>query len=208
MTAWAPGWQRKDELPFEPARGYHAVLGTYQGGTLLSVKGAPEIVIPRCRRWAGPSGDVKLDRQVQAELHREVDRLARQGLRVLAAAEGPAPEDADLEDEDVAGLTLLGFVVLSDPIRSTAAAALEGLRRAGVDVVMVTGDHPSTAEGIAVELGHPRRSPGADRRRAARSSTTPSSTPSSATCRCSPGSPRSTRSASSPPCSVAVRRSP
>jgi cation-transporting P-type ATPase I len=153
VTAWAPGWVRQDELPFEPARGYHAVVGKCRGAFLLSVKGAPELIIPRCERWAGPSGAVVLDAAARRRLDREVDRLARQGLRVLAAAEGPATDVADLEDEHVGGLTLLGFLVLSDPIRSTAATALAGLRRAGVDVVMVTGDHPSTAEGIAVELG-------------------------------------------------------
>jgi cation-transporting ATPase I len=154
VTAWADGWQRLDELPFEPARGYHAVVGRVSDGARLSVKGAPEVVIPRCRRWAGPTAEVVLDAGVQRRLHHEVDRLACEGLRVLAVAERPTSvrATAGLSDDHVA-LTLLGFLVLSDPIGSTAAKALGGLRRAGVDVVMVTGDHPSTAEGIAVELG-------------------------------------------------------
>ncbi len=155
-TTGAPGWQRSLELPFEPGRGYHAVVGTVGDGLLLSVKGAPEIVIERCRQWSSPTGRVKVDKAVRKRLGAEVDRLARQGLRVLAAAEsrweGP-PDATDLRDEDVKGLTLLGFLVLSDPIRRTAAAAVQGLRRAGVEVAMVTGDHPSTAEGIATQLG-------------------------------------------------------
>jgi cation-transporting ATPase I len=153
-TAWAPSWRREAELPFEPSRGYHAVSGRLEDGmALLSVKGAPEVVTRRCRRWAGPTGDVTLDPARRRQLNNEVERLARQGLRVLAVAERPATPAEDLADEAITGLTLLGFVVLSDPIRPTAASAVSSLRRAGVDVVMVTGDHPSTAEGIAVELG-------------------------------------------------------
>ncbi|HEY2303507.1 MAG TPA: HAD-IC family P-type ATPase [Acidimicrobiales bacterium] len=152
VTAWAPGWRREAELPFEPARGYHAVSGCLDGGAVLSVKGAPEVVIRRCSRWASPTGQVMLDAARKRQLNNEVERLARQGLRVLAVAEQPASPGV-LSDDQIAGLTLLGFVVLSDPVRPTAASALTALRRAGVDVVMVTGDHPSTAEGIAVELG-------------------------------------------------------
>src|SRR5690606_30022900 len=47
----------------------------------------------------------------------------------------------------------LGFVAFADPVRDTAKAAVDALRRAGVDVVMITGDHPSTAAAIAAELG-------------------------------------------------------
>ncbi len=149
----AAGWARSHELPFEPARGYHAVLATTADGPLLSVKGAPEVVIPRCTGWRQDGGIQAIDGAVRRRLDREVDRLARQGLRVLAVAEGATTSTAALADEHVADLTLLGFLVLSDPVRATAAHAVRGLRAAGVEVVMVTGDHPSTAEGIAVELG-------------------------------------------------------
>jgi cation-transporting ATPase I len=149
----ALGWQRQDEIPFEPARGYHAVVGTTAAGKLLSVKGAPEIVVPRCRIWRSPSGDLPVDARVRRRLDREVDRLARRGFRILAVAECPvASTSAELGDEDVTGLTLLGFLLLSDPVRATAAQAVRDLAAAGVSVVMVTGDHPSTAEGIAAEL--------------------------------------------------------
>jgi cation-transporting ATPase I len=158
VTDFAPGWQRLEELPFEPARGYHAAIGSYADGFLLSVKGAPESVLERCRQWASPSGLVDIDDEARDRLTGEVERLARQGLRLLAAAEASIAEDpvADgqpLADEMVDGLVLLGFLVLTDPVRPTAAEAVSGLRRAGVNVAMVTGDHPSTAEGIAVQLG-------------------------------------------------------
>ncbi|MDQ6838065.1 MAG: HAD-IC family P-type ATPase [Actinomycetota bacterium] len=149
----APGWRRERELPFEPARGYHSVVGTTAEGHLLSVKGAPETVLPRCARWRSQRGQVTVDVKVRRRLDGEVERLARQGLRILAVAEAcVAPADS-LGDEDITDLTLLGFLILSDPVRATAARAVRDLNLAGVSVLMVTGDHPSTAQGIAAELG-------------------------------------------------------
>jgi len=157
----APGWSRVAEVPFDPVRGYHAVLGSVEDGGLLCVKGAPETILPRCRAWRAPTGEVALRVGARRSLERCVEGFARRGLRVLAVAEadrseppGSAPEAGGaLDDEDVTGLTLVGFLVLADPVRATAAGAVADLRRAGVEVVMVTGDHPSTAEGIAAELG-------------------------------------------------------
>jgi cation-transporting ATPase I len=149
----APSWRRDAEIPFEPARAFHAVVGTTSGGRLLSVKGAPETVVPRCRAWRSPSGEVTIDSRARRGLDREVDRLARRGFRILAVAETFTEANGELCDDDVANLTLLGFLMLSDPVRATAAAAVQDLGAAGVGVVMVTGDHPSTAEGIAAELG-------------------------------------------------------
>ncbi|MCU1353486.1 MAG: ctpI, partial [Acidimicrobiales bacterium] len=148
----ATGWRRLDELAFEPARGYHAVLGSDREVFVLSVKGAPEVVVPRCATWHDGSTVGALDDAVRAQLAEHVDRLARQGYRVLAAAERTADGRQDLDDERVDGLDLLGFVALADPVRPAAADAVTRLGDAGVRTVMVTGDHPSTAEGIAHEL--------------------------------------------------------
>ncbi|GAA3790344.1 cation-translocating P-type ATPase [Amycolatopsis tucumanensis] len=125
------------ELPFEPSRGYHATLTATPDGPLLSVKGAPEAVLARC------DPPVSLD---------AVDRLAHQGFRVLAVAERRAGGLDDLDDDRVRGLTFRGLLALADPVRPTAAQAVADLRRAGVRVAMITGDHPSTAAAIAAEL--------------------------------------------------------
>ena len=85
--------------------------------------------------------------------------LATRGYRVLVAAERAASGRRDLSDSRVARLELVGLLVLADPIRASAAGALRDLQRAGVDVVMLTGDHPSTAQAIAAELGLHNGSP-------------------------------------------------
>ena len=141
-------WQTIHELPFEPARGYHAVLGAYGTGHRIAVKGAPEIVLPRCDRWRGYG---PLDDAGHRQIEQAVDEAARHGLRVLAVAERTTRAE-HVTDARVARLELLGFVALADSVRETATAAIDGLRRAGVDVVMLTGDHPTTAQAIAAEL--------------------------------------------------------
>ncbi|MGH3793997.1 MAG: HAD-IC family P-type ATPase [Pseudonocardiaceae bacterium] len=148
----ASGWSRVDELHFEPSRGYHAVLGQCRVGQRLSVKGAPEVVLERCTRWARADGECVFDAAARRVVDDEADRLARKGYRLLAVAEREASDRRDLDDERVGQLCLLGLVALADPIRPTAAQAVRQLQGAGVIVVMVTGDHPSTAEAIAAEL--------------------------------------------------------
>ncbi|WP_327108411.1 cation-translocating P-type ATPase [Nonomuraea glycinis] len=146
-------WQRVDELPFEPARGYHAVLGRSESGQLLSVKGAPEIVLSRSTGMVVDGRHVPLDDRVRRELEQGMERLARQGYRVLAVAERPASSRADLDESRIENLRFLGFLGMADPVRPTAKRSVEQLVRAGVRVVMLTGDHPSTAAAIAAEIG-------------------------------------------------------
>ncbi|MEW1836797.1 cation-transporting P-type ATPase [Nonomuraea angiospora] len=146
-------WHRVDELPFEPARGYHAVLGRSEAGQLLSVKGAPEIVLTSSTTIAVDGERVPLDDRMRRQLEEEVDRLALRGYRVLAVAERPASSRADLDESRIESLCFLGFLGLADPVRPTAKSSVEDLARAGVRVAMLTGDHPSTAEAIAAEIG-------------------------------------------------------
>lgn len=159
-SASAPGpadergqWHSVAELPFEPARSYHAVLGSYGGAFRLSVKGAPEVVLPRCSAWLREGAMVAIDEQVRRHLVEKSLVLARRGLRVLAVAERMLHGNGSLTDERVTDLALRGFVALSDRVRPTARGAIDTLKRAGARVVMMTGDHPSTAERIAAELG-------------------------------------------------------
>ncbi|MEU8378940.1 HAD-IC family P-type ATPase [Streptosporangium sp. NPDC048865] len=145
-------WERVDELPFEPGRGYHAVLGRGDSGPLLSVKGAPEVMISRCTSILRDGKVVPLSDHLVAEIDKELDQLARQGYRVLAVAERPASDRRDLDESRIQDLCFLGFLGLADPVRPTAAESVGRLTRAGVRIVMITGDHPSTAEAIGAEL--------------------------------------------------------
>ena len=151
-------WRRAGELPFEPSRGYHAVLGRTPSGQRLCVKGAPETVLPLCTDQQLPAGlaagpTAGLGPRARRAIEREVDELARAGYRVLAVAERDASGRRDLREDRIARLRFVGLLAFADPVRGTAAAAVRALRAAKVDVLMLTGDHPSTAEAIAAELG-------------------------------------------------------
>jgi cation-transporting ATPase I len=127
------------ELPFAASRGFSAVV---RDGTLL-VKGAPEVVLRRCREPG------KARERVQA--------LAAEGLRVLAVAERDLDRTPPEEDLDAAAreLTLRGLVALADTVRPSTVTAVEQLCAAGIRVIVATGDHPETAAAIAAQAGVP-----------------------------------------------------
>ncbi len=143
-----PGWRQIDSLPFEPSRAFHATLAETSQRPVLSVKGAPEAILPHCARWRG--GDLSpADRR---RIDRALGKLAQQGYRVLAVAENQVSPDGQ-QSVTVDDMTFAGLVGFGDPVRATAGASVSELRDAGVDVVMITGDHPATATAIATELG-------------------------------------------------------
>ncbi len=140
------------ELPFESERRYSASVRHRGGEYHLYVKGAPERVLAMCDRVLTSSGPEPLDpHAVQAA----ADRMASRGLRVLAMAyrvlEGPPPDPEHLPDPH--GLVFLGLQGMLDPPRPGVREAVAGCRRAGIRVVMVTGDHAHTARATAEVLG-------------------------------------------------------
>ncbi|RSN28800.1 haloacid dehalogenase [Amycolatopsis sp. WAC 04169] len=143
----AGGWEKTDAVPFEPSRGFHATNGKLGERHVVCVKGAPEIVLPRCTRH----GDRPMGAGVRGRLEKRAGRLAAAGHRVLAVAERTV-STKDLSEDDVADLRLLGFVALADPVRDSAAPAADRLREAGVRTVMITGDHPATGEAVSEEI--------------------------------------------------------
>lgn len=147
------GWRQTRVLPFEPSRGYHAVVGVTEAGPLLCVKGAPEELLPRCVARRTNEGEARLDSRGRRRLRETLHDLTSQGYRVLAVAESRGVAPGELTGASVDRLTFLGFLALADPIRGSAGASLEEIHAAGAQIVMITGDHPKTAEAIADELG-------------------------------------------------------
>ncbi len=151
-------WTVLAEVPFESSRGYAATIGRAGGDAtepLLMVKGAPEVILPRCR-FADP--DAGYDRAESV-----VATLAGRGLRVLAVAQrgwdrptaDDSDTDADAVDAAAHDLELIGFVGLADTVRPSARPLIEALVEARHRVVLITGDHPVTARAIASQLGLP-----------------------------------------------------
>jgi magnesium-transporting ATPase (P-type) len=138
------------QIPFEPHLQYAAALHAADERRIVSVKGALERVLPMCREMQGAEGTIPMN--AAAILH-EADALADAGYRVIALASGASDDPhASLEDQ-LQGLTFLGIVGMIDPLRAEAADAIAACRRAGIEVAMVTGDHPKTSLAIAKTIG-------------------------------------------------------
>jgi Ca2+-transporting ATPase len=143
-------WPEVRQLPFSSERMLMATFHRQDEGVVAFVKGAPRPVIDRCDRIATPGGVRPLHRKEREQLLDRNRELAARGLRVLALATGKARQ---VGEDDLSGLTWVGFAGLSDP---PAAGVLETVRAftgAGIRTVMITGDHRLTAASIARELG-------------------------------------------------------
>ncbi|MBZ0155994.1 MAG: HAD-IC family P-type ATPase [Alphaproteobacteria bacterium] len=142
-------YPRKAIVPFESERGYMATLHERGGEKLVFVKGAPEKVLDMC------SPPVREEGRGKEDILHVAGNFAREGLRVLALAYREVPRDKEgLPCSDVeSGLTFAGLQGMMDPPRQEVIEAVTGCKKAGIRVVMITGDHAVTAEAIAKKLG-------------------------------------------------------
>ena len=112
-------------------------------GIIACAKGAPETIGAWCR----------LDNAASAAMLAQVSALAIDGWRVLAVARARLREDGWPDVPEKLPFRLLGLVALADPLRSDIAAAVSRCQGAGIRLMMITGDHPATARGIARQAG-------------------------------------------------------
>ncbi|MEW5309019.1 MAG: hypothetical protein WDW38_000932 [Sanguina aurantia] len=126
---------------------------------LVMMKGAPEILITKCSSYLR-NGQVKeIDAEFSSSMNSVYERCGMMGERVLGFAYRQAPaQEASLYSTEAGappteGLTFLGLISLVDPPRDGVGVAVAKCRTAGIRVMMVTGDHPLTAEAIARKVG-------------------------------------------------------
>ena len=142
-------YSEKATIPFESERQFAASLNKVNSTMHASVKGAYEKLIPMCSLMTSSNGDVEIDVQCITE---QAEKLAAQGYRVLALVSGEINQE-NFSDNKLSNLTFIGLVGVIDPLRSEAKDAVIACQLAGIEVAMVTGDHPVTALAIARELG-------------------------------------------------------
>ncbi|MGQ0741090.1 MAG: cation-transporting P-type ATPase [Alphaproteobacteria bacterium] len=144
---------RKDEIPFDSQHRFMATLHhSNENGAFILIKGAPERILDMCVRERRSGGDRPIDKDAWRE---RADNLAKKGQRVLAFATKHARKgQQDLSFSDVeGGAVLLGCIGFIDPPRLEAIDAVSECRKAGIRVVMITGDHAVTAREIGRQLG-------------------------------------------------------
>jgi P-type Ca2+ transporter type 2C len=140
---------RVAEIPFTSESKRMTTLHRTPGGVVAYAKGAPEILLASCARQLTGNGETELDDATRDRVLEVSRSLAADAVRVLAVARRA---DATLENAEQE-LTFVGLLGMIDPPRPEAADAVATCRRAGIEPVMITGDHPLTAEAIARELG-------------------------------------------------------
>jgi Ca2+-transporting ATPase len=144
------------EDPFDPrAKIMLTVHRAHDGKLLAFSKGAPEAVAPVCARIQHGNAISNIEGRHQAWFGRVVDEMTILGLRVLALAyrELEGPWSPDKSTEIGRNQVFLGFLGIYDPPRENVREAVANLSAAGIKIVMVTGDHPVTAQAIASEVG-------------------------------------------------------
>ena len=142
-------WPRVGEIPFTSETKRMTTLHAGPEGEVAFAKGAPEVILDSCTHCWTPTGAAPLDQAGRETVLAAAHRMAGRALRVLGVASKPA----DRLDYAEHGMTWLGLVGMIDPPRPEAQAAIRTCERAGIRVVMITGDHPATAEAVARELG-------------------------------------------------------
>ena len=144
--------QRLAEIPFDSAARYMAVLVQSGSRRLILAKGAPEVIVRMCSTEPDAAGQL---RPIDPDRALQTARLfARDALRTLGFAIREIPADhADLCHADLRDMCFAGLQGMIDPPKQSAIDAIAQCREAGIRTVMVTGDHPDTAQAVARQLG-------------------------------------------------------
>ena len=142
-------YPRVQEIPFTSESKRMTTLHRTKKGLVAYTKGAPEIILENCDSILTESGVKKLDGITRQKVLDAAQGFAANALRVLAIASKP---DAVLESAQL-GMTFIGLAGMIDPPRPEAKEAIAVCESAGIRPVMITGDHPITAQAVARELG-------------------------------------------------------
>jgi Ca2+-transporting ATPase len=142
LRALRAAYPRMAEIPFDSVRKRMSTTHrTPAGGLVTWHKGAPEAILREA--WLSDPD------AVVAQARGEAESWARRGMRVIAVA----VEDRSPQGDAMSGPTLVGLVGLEDPVRESSRATIAACRDAGIRVVLITGDHPATADAIADRVG-------------------------------------------------------
>ena len=153
LDAEAARTPRVGTFPFDPDRKMMSTLHQVGDHVEAYVKGSPEALLARCVDQRVDGRRVAIDDAARAEITDANDAMAGQGLRVLAVATKLAVADPTSQSDVESGLTFLGLLGIADPPRPEVTAAVRACRRAGIRIIMVTGDYGLTAEAIARRVG-------------------------------------------------------
>jgi len=153
QTAEEGGYEKRDEIPYDFERRRLSVVLERESRRLLVTKGAPEGVLERTVSVEREGQVLPLEGELRARCQQTFADLGRKGLRVLAVAYVMVEARASYSAGDERNLILAGFVTFADRPLPDAAAALAGLREAGVHVKIITGDSDLVTWQVCTQVG-------------------------------------------------------
>jgi len=135
-------------VSFDSKNKYSAITVFEQGDIYTYVKGASEKLLPYCTKYLNEQGEEKLFLHQEGVLE-EMERLTKKGNRLLLLAY----QKGKLETDRFQNLVFVGIVCIRDELREEATLGIANIKSAGIQMIMITGDHPDTARAIAKECG-------------------------------------------------------
>ena len=136
-----------ESIPYESENKFSAVFYEKNSEVYCTVKGSLEVVKKFCKKIN------LVNEKINSNLlENQNESLASEGYRVIAVADGKIKKQNNYTIDDIKNLTFMGMVGFIDPIRKEALKAIQNCNKAGIKVLMITGDHPLTALSIAKEL--------------------------------------------------------
>ncbi|NEW05452.1 calcium-translocating P-type ATPase, SERCA-type [Paenibacillus sp. SYP-B3998] len=148
-------FSRIAEFPFDSERKRMSVLVSYQGGRMACTKGAPDVLLQHCSYILWEGKVIPFTSTLKQKVLSANEGMAKSALRVLGLAYRELKSSDRFEEyEDVENsLVFVGLTGMIDPPRKEVREAISKCRKAGIKTVMITGDHQTTAEAIAKQLG-------------------------------------------------------
>ena len=135
-----------EQIPFNSINKYSITIIEEKGLYKRYIKGAPEIILNKCDRYLNEEGYKQLILKKEKIIN-QIKEITSLGIRILCIAYGEG------KSKDLTNLILLGFILIKDEPRKESKQAIELIKNAGIQVVMITGDNKNTATSIAKEVG-------------------------------------------------------
>jgi P-type Ca2+ transporter type 2C len=144
---------REAELPFDSDRKLMSTVHTIDGQRMLLTKGGPDVVLARCSHVLVDGQEQPANPALMEGIRNQIEEFSDRALRVLAFGYKPLATAGAISFEDEKDLVLVGLKAMIDPPREAVFASIEESRKAGIKAVMITGDHKTTAQAIARQIG-------------------------------------------------------
>jgi calcium-translocating P-type ATPase len=140
-----------DLIPYESEKAYSGSMNQHDNqSAVIHVKGSPEKIISMCSHMAHAGSISPIDKK---QINQQFETLADQGYRVIALARRMDSDSNMPAENQLADMIFLGLVAMIDPVRPEACDAVKRCKAGGIEVAMVTGDHPLTARAIGRDIG-------------------------------------------------------